>query len=184
MPVVDHAAREVHFRFTAVGPSGAGKATALRRLHASMEPEHRGEFFIRPLGAGQLVRFDFTPPEMIPAADHRARVEFLTLSGRVAEQAHWSRLLAGTDVILFVADSEPARMEENRAILREIAAQPSLAEVPVVFLYNKRDVPAATAVADMEFLLNPINAPAFQSTATNGDGLAPALAVLCALALT
>ena len=184
MPVVDYAAREVRFRFTVMGLPGAGKATVLRCIHSSVEPSLRGEFSECPIAGGQLVRFDFLPIEILHSADHRARVEFLTLSGRVAETAHRARLLDETDVLLFVADSQPMRMAENRAILCEIAAQPSLAEVPVVFLYNTRDVPDAASVAEMERLLNPLGAPAFESVATKGEGLAPTLSALCALALT
>ena len=183
MSVVDYAAREVRFRFTVMGPPGAGKATVLRCIHASIEPSLCGDFSERPIHGGQLLRFDFSPLDIIPSADHRARVEFLTLSGQVAETAHWTRLRAETDVLLFVADSQPTRMDENRALLCEIVAQPSLAEVPVVFLYNKRDVPDAVSVAEMERLLNPVGAPAFESTATNGKSFAAALSALCALAL-
>jgi signal recognition particle receptor subunit beta len=184
MSVVDYAAREVRFRFTVMGPPGAGKATVLRCVHGGAEPSLRGEFSERPIAGGQLVRFDFSPIEILPIADHRARVEFLTLSGQVAETAHGARLLAETDVLLFIADSQPSRMDENRALLCEIAAQPSLADVPVVFLYNKRDVPDVATVAEMEGLLNPLGAPAFETVANKGEGLTPALAALCALALT
>ena len=75
-------------------------------------------------------------------------------------------------------------MSENRTALCALAAQPAVSEVPVVFLYNKRDVPAAVSVAELERTLNPLGAPAFPAIATNGEGLAPALAALCALALT
>lgn len=184
MPVVDYATREVRFRFVVAGAPGAGKAAVLRSIFAGLGPSHRGEISTRPLGTGQLVRFDFTPPDTIPKTDHYARAELLTLSGPGAESAHWSRLLAGTDVLLFVADSQPSRMDENCTALREIAAQPSLAEAPVVFLYSKRDVPSAVPVAEMQRVLNPAGAPAFESTAHGGDGLASALSALCALALT
>lgn len=183
MSVVDYAAREVRFRFIVMGLPGAGKATVLRCIHGSVEPSLRGEFSERPTACGQLVRFDFSPIEILPSADHRARAEFVTLSGRFAESVHWARLLDETDVLLFVADSQPSKMDENRALLCEIAAQPSLAEVPVVFLYNKRDVPDAASVAEMERLLNPLGAPAFESVANKGESLAPALSALCALAL-
>lgn len=184
MPVVDYAACEVRFRFTVMGPPGAGKATVLRCIHGSIEPSLRSEFSERPIAGGQILQFDFSPSEIITKADHRVRAEFLKLSGLGAESAHWSRFLAETDVLLFVADSQPSRMDENRARLCEIAAQPSLVEVPVVFLYNKRDVPDAASVAEMERLLNPLGAPAFESVATKGEGLAPALSALCTLALT
>lgn len=184
MSVVDYAAREVRFRFTVMGPQGAGKATVLRCIHGGVEPSLRGEFSERPIADGQIVRFDFSPLYIIPNADHRVRAEFVTLSGRFAESVHWARLLAETDVLLFVADSQSSKMDENRALLCEIAAEPSLAEVPVVFLYNKRDVPDAASVAEMERLLNPLGAPAFESVANKGEGLAPALSALCALALT
>ncbi len=184
MPAFDYAASEVLFRFIVTGPGDAGKATVLRQLHAGVESSQRGELCVRPIGDDKIVRFDFTPVDIIQKDKYRPRAEFLTLSGRSADRAHWARLFAAVDAVLFVADSRPEKMEGNRAFLEEVAAQPSLAEVPVVFLYNKRDVPAALAVAEMDRLLNPAGAPAFQTTATTGEGLAHALAALCALALT
>ncbi len=184
MPIVDYAIREVRFRIVVAGSVAAGKGTVIRRLHERMAPADRGEIFVRPIGADQFTGFDFTSPEIISTADHRARFEVITLSGHVTNPAHWKRLLNDADAVLYVADSLPSKADENRLLLSEIAGQQSFADMPIVFLYNKRDLPDAVSVAEMERMLNPIGAPAFETIATNGDGLAPVLAALCALALT
>ena len=183
MPTIDYSAKEVLLRFGAAGPAGAGKTQVLWRLHADLPRDMRAELIMRPIGADQLVSFDFTPPDLVPVSDYQARCRLLAVAGRIAESSVLERVMSDLDGILFVADSQCERVEENVEALRHIASLPGLAEVPMVFLYNKRDLPNAAPMEYLDQVLNRLGAPRFGAVATTGEGLAPALSELSRLVL-
>ena len=183
MPTIDYNTKEVLLRFGAIGPAGAGKTQVLWRLHADLPREMRAELVMRPIGADQLVSFDFTPPDLVPISDYRARCKLLTVPGRIAEPAVLDRVMSDLDGILVVADSQCERIEENVEALRHIASLPGLGDVPMVFLYNKRDLPNAAPMDYLDQVLNRLGAPRFGTVATTGEGLAAALSELSRLAL-
>jgi hypothetical protein len=183
MPTIDTAAKEVLLRFGVAGPARAGKTQTLWRLHAGLAPGMRAELVMRPIGADQIVSFDFTPPDLVPVADHRVKCRAITVPGKISDAAVLSRVMSELDGVLFVADSQRERMEENVAALRQIAAVPGLSEVPVVFLYNKRDLPNAVPLEQLDAVLNRAGAPRFATVAVTGEGLAAALSELSRLVL-
>lgn len=183
MPIVDYTAKEVLIRLGLAGPAGAGKTQVLWRLHAGLPVEMRAELAIRPVGADQIVSFDFTPPDLIPISDYRAKCRAITVPGRISDPAIVGRVMSDLDGLFFVADSQCERMEENLAALRQIASVPGLSEVPMVFLYNKRDLPNAAPMDYLDQVLNRLGAPRFAAVATKGEGLSEALSELSRLVL-
>ncbi|MEO6785840.1 MAG: ADP-ribosylation factor-like protein [Chthoniobacteraceae bacterium] len=183
MPQVDCNTKEVLLRIGVAGPPGAGKTQALWRLHAGLPPEMRAELVMRPMGADQIVSFDFTPPDLVPLADYRAKCRALTVPGKFSDPAILPRVMSDLDGVLFVADSQNERMGDNVAALRQIAAVPGLSEVPVVFLYNKRDLQNAAPLERLDSVLNRAGAPRFATVAVTGEGLGAALSELSRLVL-
>jgi hypothetical protein len=79
-----------------------------------------------------------------------------------------------------VADSQPSARQanlESLADLRENLEEQDLPvdAFPVVFQYNKRDLPGVMPVASMSAGLNWLGAPEFETSATRGEGVLPAL---------
>ena len=183
MPTIDYNAKEVLLRFGVAGAPGAGKTQMLWRLHAGLPHEMRAELLMRAVGEDQVVSFDFTPPDLVPISDYRARCRAITVAGKVANPATLNRAMSELDGMFFVADSQCERMEENVEALRQIAAVPGLADVPMVFLYNKRDLPNAAPLEYLDQVLNRLGAPRFATVAATGEGLAEALSELSRLAL-
>jgi hypothetical protein len=85
-------------------------------------------------------------------------------------------VLKGADAIVFVADSEVGKMEENKESLANLRA--NLAEygltldsIPWVLQYNKRDLPNVYSVDELNAELNPAGVPSFEAVASEGKGV-------------
>jgi 50S ribosomal subunit-associated GTPase HflX len=62
--------------------------------------------------------------------------------------------MKGLDGVIFVADSQNERMEENLESLRNLeknleAQGYDIREIPLVFQYNKRDLPNSASLAEL-----------------------------------
>jgi len=87
-------------------------------------------------------------------------------------------VLRGVDGIVFVADSQYDKMEENVESLANLednlkTLRMNIKDIPYVLQYNKRDLPNIAPVDYMEFLLNnrEVHVPSFEAAAFNGEGV-------------
>ena len=85
-------------------------------------------------------------------------------------------MLKGVDAVVFVADSAPDKMAENRESLANLemnlkAYGIDIRSIPWVLQLNKRDLPNAASVEDMSRELNRCNVPVFEAQAANGVGV-------------
>jgi mutual gliding-motility protein MglA len=157
------------------GPGLAGKSTALRRIHQLLAPAARTELRRTAGGNGSLLTFDMLLPDL-RVKGLPIRLSLTTLPGMVDDTPLQVQMLKGIDGVLFVADSAETRMEENSDSLEALGECLYLAggrrdEAPLVFQYNKRDLPDAAPTDELDLLLNPHHRPHFGSVASQGEGL-------------
>lgn len=185
MPAIDYTNRVVVFRIAAYGPASTGKTTLLWRLHAETPPVERGEMTVRAIGADQLVSFDCDAPGLIPTGEYRAKLHIFTVPGRVQDPAIWRRVMTDVDGVIFVADSQFERIGENADALHAIAELRGIADVPAVFIYNKRDLPHVAPVEYIDSVINNAEPriPRFEGVLSEGRGAAESLAALIPLLL-
>jgi signal recognition particle receptor subunit beta len=173
---------EIDCRIVYVGPAGGGKSTTVRAVHDRLEPESRSVLLAPARADGSTPLTDLLTVELGVLAGRRLRLQLLTAPGEMARAAVRSRILAGADGMIFVADSAPDRMDANKDALA--AVRLSLREIgdseppPLVFQYNKRDLPGALPEAEMERALNPGGRPAFWSVACRREGVIEPLTAL------
>jgi signal recognition particle receptor subunit beta len=96
--------------------------------------------------------------------------------GQVFYDASRKLILKGVDGVVFVADSQVERMEANVESLDNLRANLSeqgydLGKLPYVVQYNKRDLPNAAPLEEMQRLLNPGGQVEFEACATVGTGV-------------
>ncbi len=82
------------------------------------------------------------------------------MPGQVYYNASRKLILKGVDGIVFVADSQLERMEANQEAMQNLYDNMAeygydLTKMPFVIQYNKRDLPNASTVADLQAALNP-----------------------------
>src|SRR5687768_18164809 len=81
------------------------------------------------------------------------RIKVYTVPGQPVHEATRKVVLAGTDGVVFVADSSPDQHQANRASWQNLTANLhafALDRVPIVVQYNKRDLPNAVPVDEAD----------------------------------
>lgn len=104
------------------------------------------------------------------------RLHLTTVPGCTLYTYHRTHILHDADAIIFVIDSQKHKLEENFHSVRECfsflkAQKRDLKNISFFFQYNKRDVPNAVPVAELDRYLNPARWPTFETVAINHTGV-------------
>jgi len=120
--------------------------------------------------------FDFLPLDLGTVRGFKTRFHLYTVPGQVFYDASRKLILKGVDGVVFVADSQEARLDANVESLRNL--EKNLAEhgfdlqtVPYVLQLNKRDLPTALPAEELHRQLNFKGEPTFEATAPQGVGV-------------
>jgi len=187
MALINHRAREVHFKVVYYGPGLCGKTTNLKFLHDKLPPERRGKLISISTDHERTLFFDFLPIDLGQIQGMTTRFHLYTVPGQVYYQRSRRAVLQGLDAVVFVADSHPAREIANRESLADLHANlTTLGVTPEevkrlgwVFQYNKRDLPAPLPIERMRAALNPTGHPEFEAVASQGRGVNETLKSAC-----
>jgi signal recognition particle receptor subunit beta len=180
--------REVLVKLVYYGPGLCGKTTSLQKIHACSPPETRGQIVSLATPVDRTLYFDFLPLRAQSVRGHHLRLQLFTVPGQVYFNATRKLVLTGADGIIFVADSQRDRMDANLESLENLASnledhQRSLANVPLVLQYNKRDLPTAVSIEEMDAALNALGVPVVATNAAKSEGVLESLDVLVRLVL-
>ena len=187
MALINHRAREVHFKIVYYGPGLGGKTTNLQFLHERLPEDRRGRLISIATDHDRTLFFDFLPVDLGQVSGFTTRFHLYTVPGQVYYRLSRRAVLTGADGIVFVADSHPARERANRDSLTDLEDQlislgltsTQSARIPRVFQYNKRDLRAALPVERLRAALNPLGAPEVEAVASEGQGVGETLKVGC-----
>lgn len=180
MSVINPLAREISAKIVYYGPGLSGKTTSLKHIHSVVKPQRRGELVTLATEGDRTIFFDFLPLQVKEVQGMGVRFQLYTVPGQVFYAATRRLVLQGADGVVFVADSQPNARDDNLESLADLRRNLEENDVdvesfPVVFQYNKRDLPDVMAVATMNAELNWLGAPEFETSATRGSGVLPAL---------
>lgn len=180
MPVVSPLARELVFKVVYYGPGLGGKTTTLQYIHATAKPEHRGKMVSLATPVDRTLYFDYLPIRLPHVRGMNVRLQLFTVPGQVYYNATRKLVLTGADGVVLVFDSQRARMDANLESLENLnenlrAHGKTLADVPHVIEYNKRDLYDVLSVEELDRQLNRERAPSFATAATSGEGVYEAL---------
>jgi len=103
-------------------------------------------------------------------------VKILTTPGQFRLHPLRKVIMKGVDGLVFVVDSSIERKQVNFLVLRETAAVlkeqgEDLMRFPVVVQYNKRDLPDAMPVEEMQVIYNPWDTDFVEAVAIEGKGV-------------
>ena len=180
MSFFNHNAKEIHCKIVYYGPSLGGKTTNLQWVYQQSAAEQKSKLVALNTDVERTLFFDFLPLNIGEIRGYKTRFHLYTVPGQVVYDASRKLILKGLDGVIFVADSQNERMEENLEALRNLernleAQGYDIREVPLVMQYNKRDLPNAASLKDLRSQLNLYNAPDFEATAAEGKGVMESL---------
>jgi signal recognition particle receptor subunit beta len=187
MALINHRAREIHFKIVYFGPGLGGKTTNLQQLYERLPPARRGRMISIATDHERTLFFDFLPIDLGEVNGFTTRFHLYTVPGQVYYRLSRRAVLQGVDGLVFVADSHPAREHANRESLADLETHlaangltpAQVARIPRLFQYNKRDLPGALPVERLRAALNPGGTPEFEAVACEGRGVTETLRAAC-----
>ena len=188
MVQINFAQKQVNAKVVYYGPGMSGKTTNLEVVHQRAPESNKGELTSISTDGDRTLFFDFMPLDLGTVAGMRTCFQIYTVPGQVYYNSTRKLVLQGCDGVVFVADSSASMVEENLESLRNLEENlneygKSLATMPHVLQYNKRDLPDALPVEELNQMLNPHGAPFFEAIASTGQGVFPTLKALAARVL-
>jgi signal recognition particle receptor subunit beta len=176
MASINRPKRELVFKLVFYGPGLGGKTTTLQHVHSATKPESRGTMVSLATDTDRTLYFDFLPVKLMKLGDLTVKLQLFTVPGQVYYAATRQLVLNGADGVVFVADSQSARLDANVESLDDLNSNLAeqgrqLSRLPHAFQWNKRDLPDAVATEELDRRLNLFGAPAVSTVATNGTGV-------------
>ncbi len=160
MSMINYASREINCKLVYYGPGLGGKTTNLEHVYAKVSPNTRGKMISLATETERTLFFDFLPVDLGTIRGFKTRFHLYTVPGQVYYNASRKLILKGVDGIVFVADSQIERMEANVESMQNLYDNMAeygydLTKLPFVVQYNKRDLPNAAPIKDLQSALNP-----------------------------
>jgi len=180
MSFFNHNAKEIHCKIVYYGPSLGGKTTNLQWVYQNTAEDQKSKLVALNTDIERTLFFDFLPLNIGDIRGYKTRFHLYSVPGQVVYDASRKLILKGLDGVIFVADSQKERMEENLEALsnleRNLEVQGyDIKQIPLVLQYNKRDLPNAATMPELRRQLNLYNAPEFEATANEGRGVMESL---------
>src|SRR5262245_32195076 len=173
MVQINFAQKEIQCKIVYYGPGMSGKTTNLEVVHSKVPADSRGEMTSIATTGERTLYFDYMPLDLGQIAGIRTKFQLYTVPGQIYYKSTRRLVLQGVDGIVFVADSSASKIEENKASLADLEENlkdmgKSLADVPIVIQYNKRDLPDAVSLDDLQKEVNTHGFPHFEAVANRG----------------
>jgi mutual gliding-motility protein MglA len=189
MSFINYSSREINCKIVYYGPGLCGKTTNLQYIYNKTMPEAKGKMISLATETERTLFFDFLPLSLGEIRGFKTRFHLYTVPGQVFYDASRKLILKGVDGVVFVGDSQLERMEANIESLENLRSNLieqgyNLDNLPYVVQYNKRDLPNAISLAELEEALNPTKVPAFEAIAPKGNGVFDTLKAVAKLVLT
>ncbi len=189
MVLFNYATKEITAKVVYYGPGLCGKTTNLQFVYDSLPSNNKSKMLSLATKTDRTLFFDFLPLDLGKIRGMRTKLQLYTVPGQVYYNSTRQLVLKGADGIVFVADSQDFALDANLESLQNLEDNLKrqgvrIREIPLVLQYNKRDLPNALPVAELNAEINKQNVPNFESVATTGLGVEETLKGITQLVLT
>ncbi len=188
MSFINYSSKEINCKIVYYGPGLSGKTANLKYIYNNSDPESRGKLISLAGDDNRSIFFDFLPLDLGEINGFKTRFHLYTVPGQVMYESSRKLILKGADGLVFVADSQRERMDANKKALDRLSDHLEdygyeIKNIPMVFQYNKRDLPGIMPVEEMSEFLNIYSKQEFEAVAVSGTGVYDALRNITKLVL-
>ena len=188
MVLFNYATKEITAKIVYYGPGLCGKTTNLQFVYDSLPSNNKSKMLSLATKTDRTLFFDFLPLDLGKIRGMRTKLQLYTVPGQVYYNSTRQLVLKGADGVVFVADSQDFAIDANLESLQNLEDNLKrqgirMREMPLVLQYNKRDLPNALPVAELNAEINKQGVPNFESVATTGLGVEETLKGITQLVL-
>ena len=172
MARVDFSERQLTLKLVYYGPPHSGKTSNLRALYGAVDKLNRGRLMTLDTRDDRTLFFDLLPI-FFRSSGFSFQIKVYTVPGQPVHEATRKVVLANADGVVFVADSRPEHRAQNRQSWQNLTANLKvlhLDQIPVVVQYNKRDLPDAIPLAEVD-RFGDAERPIQEACAKSGTGV-------------
>jgi len=178
MSLVNYATREITCKIVYYGPGRSGKTTNLHYIYGQVPSDRKGQMVSLATQTDRTLFFDFLPLDLGTISGFTTRFQLYTVPGQVYYQTTRKLVLQGADGVVFVGDSQARRYDDNVESLQNLqenllAQGVDIRQLPVVFQYNKQDLPRDLILspAELDDALNFRGVRSFGADCLHGHGV-------------
>jgi signal recognition particle receptor subunit beta len=178
MSLVNFAAREITCKIVYYGPGRSGKTTNLQYIFGRVPESRRGRMVSLATHTDRTLFFDFLPLDLGSISGFATKFQLYTVPGQSYYASTRRLVLQGADGVVFVADSQARRLDDNLESLQDMQTNlltqgVDVRQLPVVFQYNKQDLPGDLILAppELDDALNFREVQSFSADALHGGGV-------------
>lgn len=184
MPIINYRTREINCKIVYVGPSLGGKTTNIQAIHALIPGNNKTDLQSIDTEGDRTLFFDYFSLDLEEIAGFKTKFLIYGVPGQPYYRSTRKMVLNGVDGLVFVADSDKSRLQDNIESLEDLKSM--LAEygydyetIPLVFQYNKRDLFFITSVDEFEEVLNERGCRSFEAIAIQYKGVVETFRAVC-----
>jgi signal recognition particle receptor subunit beta len=183
---INFAAKEINCKLVYYGAGLGGKTTNLEKVY-ELTP-NKGKMISLATESDRTLFFDFLPIDLGTVRGFKTRFHLYTVPGQVFYDASRKLILRGVDGVVFVADSQPERMDANIESIENLEENLKehgydLMKIPYALQLNKRDLPNVLSVAELSKELRRKEEPVIEAVAFKGVGVFETLKEISRLVL-
>jgi hypothetical protein len=173
---INFAAREINCKVVYYGAGLGGKTTNLQIIFDKAADKQKSKMISLATETDRTLFFDFLPLDLGTVRGFKTRFHLYTVPGQVFYDASRKLILRGVDGVVFVADSQEERMDANLEALDNLNENLKehgydFKKIPYVLQLNKRDLPNALPVDQLQRELTRKSEPFFEAVAFKGVGV-------------
>src|SRR6476620_9087291 len=120
MSLVNFTAREITCKIVYYGPGRSGKTTNLQYVYGRVPEDRRGRMVSLATQTDRTLFFDFLPLELGSISGFSTKFQLYTVPGQSYYNSTRKLVLQGADGVVFVADSQARRFDDNLESLQNL----------------------------------------------------------------
>lgn len=176
MVLFNYATKEITAKIVYYGPGLCGKTTNLQFVYDSLPSNNKSKMLSLATKTDRTLFFDFLPLDLGKIRGMKTKLQLYTVPGQVYYNSTRQLVLKGADGVVFVVDSQDFALDANLESLENLGDNLrkqgiKIKDIPLVLQYNKRDLPNALPVEELEREINKLGVPSYESVATTGLGV-------------